>query len=173
MIYIKIKPDYNSRQFSAKIIALINNCALNPPAVWDVVTDKPDTYTIPCGYELIVPAKVAEILPGGWYFVRSYTSEELAPLYEDKILFNEKTQCAVPNQALWNIEEVRVESDLCTDLLQDLLEKGWHIMAICPQARRRPDYVLGRGSEISKQKLVKAEPVLQPPPAHIEDTIPF
>ncbi len=53
-------------------------------------------------------------------------------------------QIAVPDMALMYIDKVRVEEDCCTDQLQDLLNEGWRILAVCPpNSARRPDYVLG------------------------------
>jgi hypothetical protein len=35
--------------------------------------------------------------------------------------------------------------DACTDNLQAHLNEGWRIIAVCPpDAKRRPDYILGR-----------------------------
>lgn len=52
---------------------------------------------------------------------------------------------AVPDLGLMYIDEVRVEEDYCTDMLQGDLDDGWRILAICPpNAARRPDYILGR-----------------------------
>lgn len=43
------------------------------------------------------------------------------------------------------IDTVKVEVDLCTEALQQELNKGWRIVAICVQPdQRRPDYILGR-----------------------------
>lgn len=54
-------------------------------------------------------------------------------------------QVAVPDMALMYIDEVCVETDFCTDALQEMLNDGWRILAICPpNSSRRPDYVLGR-----------------------------
>lgn len=54
-------------------------------------------------------------------------------------------QIAVPDMALMYIDEVCVETDLCTDALQGLLDEGWRILAVCPpNSQRRPDYILGR-----------------------------
>lgn len=54
-------------------------------------------------------------------------------------------QIAVPDMALMYIDEVCVETDFCTDALQDMLNEGWRILAICPpNSQRRPDYILGR-----------------------------
>lgn len=52
---------------------------------------------------------------------------------------------AIPNLLLFAVDEVMVLEDVCTDKLQDSLDKGWRILAVCPPAaQRRPDYVLGR-----------------------------
>lgn len=43
------------------------------------------------------------------------------------------------------VNDVMVQEDCCTDDLRRLIDEGWRIVAVCPQARnRRPDYVLGR-----------------------------
>jgi hypothetical protein len=62
--------------------------------------------------------------------------------------YNSKVEVHVPGLGLLAIDEVRVETDCCTDRLQDCLADGWHILAACPQPdQRRPDYVLGRTKE--------------------------
>lgn len=54
-------------------------------------------------------------------------------------------QIAVPDMALMYIDEVCVETDLCTYALQSMLDDGWRILAVCPpNSQRRPDYILGR-----------------------------
>lgn len=54
-------------------------------------------------------------------------------------------QIAIPDLGLMLIDEVTHENDCCTDHLQQLLERGWRILAVCPPcAQRRPDYILGR-----------------------------
>lgn len=62
---------------------------------------------------------------------------------------------AVPvNTWLNNVNEICLKEDCCSDVLQDHLNSGWRIMAVCPQPdQRRPDYILGRvntkiGSEL-------------------------
>jgi hypothetical protein len=171
--YIKVKATYNVGAIHERIAQLVNSCALNPP-IWER-DEKTKELKFPYNYELIAPASVIEMLPGEWVFLRGYTSEELIPLHEDKILFNERTQCAVPNAALWSVTDVRIETDLCTDMLQDMLASGWHILAICPQAQRRPDYVLGKGPQLKPQKAgYPAESPYPPPtPPPVRDEIPF
>lgn len=54
----------------------------------------------------------------------------------------------VPHVGLLAIDEVCVEEDVCTDLLQRRLDEGWRILCVCPpNAARRPDYILGRTKE--------------------------
>lgn len=60
-------------------------------------------------------------------------------------VINKKVNVSVPGFGLMCIDEVKVETDCCTDNLQGMLDAGWRILAICPQPdQRRPDYVLGR-----------------------------
>ena len=54
-------------------------------------------------------------------------------------------QVHVPDLALMAINEVDYIDDACTDALQERLDEGWKILAVCPpNAKRRPDYILGR-----------------------------
>lgn len=55
----------------------------------------------------------------------------------------------VANIGLLAIREVTNLDDACTDMLQDYLNKGWSILAVCPpNGQRRPDYILGRSSNV-------------------------
>lgn len=55
------------------------------------------------------------------------------------------TQVSVPNNALFEVNEVTWLEDACTQLLQEHLDKGWRILAVCPSNdSRRPDYIIGR-----------------------------
>lgn len=170
MIYIKAKPNYGIQPLSERLVQIVNNCALNPP-IWERNED--GTFKFPYGYELIGPGHLFELLPGEWVFLRIYKSEDLSPLHEDKILFNEKTGAAVPNAALWSVEEVIIESDLCTDALQEHLKAGWHILAICPQPQRRPDYILGKSPQMKPQRLEIPKSRPTPVSRLIDDEIPF
>lgn len=59
--------------------------------------------------------------------------------------FNAKVNVHVPNLGLLMMDEVDWMEDACTERLQDKLDDGWRILAICPQPdQRRPDYILGR-----------------------------
>lgn len=53
----------------------------------------------------------------------------------------------VPNLGLLLMNEVDVLVDCCTKELQEKLDEGWHMLAVCPpNAKRRPDYILGRNN---------------------------
>lgn len=52
-------------------------------------------------------------------------------------------QVHLPGNELLKIRRVCVQENFCTDALQEELNKGWRIIAVCPQAGRRPDYILG------------------------------
>jgi len=53
----------------------------------------------------------------------------------------------VADGALLKINNVTHCNDYCTDSLQQMLNGGWRILAICVQPdQRRPDYVFGRTS---------------------------
>jgi hypothetical protein len=59
--------------------------------------------------------------------------------------FNDRVAVSVPSFAQMMISDVTVLENSCTDQLQEHLDMGWRILAICPQPnQRRPDYVLGR-----------------------------
>ncbi|QRE00574.1 hypothetical protein [Burkholderia phage BCSR129] len=59
--------------------------------------------------------------------------------------FNQKVEVHMPGQALASYNETLLMEDSCTDALQAALDKGWRIIAACPQPdSRRPDYILGR-----------------------------
>lgn len=59
--------------------------------------------------------------------------------------FNQRIEVHMPGHALAMYNEVMLLEDSCTDALQSNLNKGWRIIAACPQPdSRRPDYILGR-----------------------------
>lgn len=64
---------------------------------------------------------------------------------ENAVLRDAAVQITIPDLGLLVIDEVRYLTDACTDMLQDELDDGWRILAVCPpNAQRRPDYILGR-----------------------------
>ena len=63
----------------------------------------------------------------------------------DPEFFNEKCNVIPSRNFLNEVNEVQVYADCCTEVLQELLDKGWRIIAVCVQPDgRRPDYIIGR-----------------------------
>ena len=59
--------------------------------------------------------------------------------------FNSKTSVHVGGGLITTYNDLLLKEDTCTDDLQNDLNNGWRIIAVCTQAdQRRPDYVLGR-----------------------------
>lgn len=70
--------------------------------------------------------------------------DKLPELYASAVI----VQMHVPDQTLLTYDEVTYLEDACTDNLQSFLNEGWRILAVCPpNAKRRPDYILGRRSK--------------------------
>lgn len=58
---------------------------------------------------------------------------------------NNKCNVVVAGTTVIDIDEVLLAPDYCTNSLQEHLNEGWRILAICVQPdQRRPDYILGR-----------------------------
>jgi hypothetical protein len=55
---------------------------------------------------------------------------------------------SIPNAGLFEVRSVTVIQDACTDHIQEVLDKGWRIIAVCPpNDTRRPTYVMGHFKE--------------------------
>jgi len=68
--------------------------------------------------------------------------------FNEKVEFNQKCDVHIGNLGLLNINQLAYTTDKCTEELQNILDEGWRILAVCPQPdQRRPDYVLGRYNE--------------------------
>lgn len=60
------------------------------------------------------------------------------------LCFNEKVGVPQPGLGLNQYNSLMMCEDICTDRLQQYLDDGWRIIAVCPQPdSRRPDYILG------------------------------
>lgn len=59
-------------------------------------------------------------------------------------VYNEKCDVHISGNMLSTYNETLLLEDSCSDELQKALNKGWRIIACCPQSQRRPDYILGR-----------------------------
>jgi len=58
--------------------------------------------------------------------------------------FNSYCNVHISGNQLLVINQLLLIEDACTDDVQKHLNSGWRIIAVCPQAQRRPDYVLGK-----------------------------
>ena len=59
--------------------------------------------------------------------------------------FNEKININISGNSLSTFNDIMLLEDSCTDELTVNINKGWRIIAVCPQPdQRRPDYILGR-----------------------------
>jgi hypothetical protein len=75
---------------------------------------------------------------------KSTALESLVDKIKDST-FNSKTNVHVGGGLITTYNDLLLKEDTCTDDLQNELNNGWRIIAVCTQAdQRRPDYVLGR-----------------------------
>jgi hypothetical protein len=59
-------------------------------------------------------------------------------------LFNNRLEIHQPNMPLFTYNNFIHLGDCCTDILQEHINRGYRVVAICPQPdQRRPDYILG------------------------------
>lgn len=59
--------------------------------------------------------------------------------------FNSKTNVHVGGGLITTYNDLLLKENVCTDVLQEKLNNGWRIIAVCVQPdQRRPDYILGR-----------------------------
>lgn len=66
--------------------------------------------------------------------------------------YNTRVNVHASNSALMIYNEVMLLTDSCTDRLQEHLNMGWRMVAVCVQPdQRRPDYILGRYIPAEKQ----------------------
>lgn len=69
---------------------------------------------------------------------------DLGAMQPDVPGWNGRTQSAISGPVLHAFNDLMLCENCCTDNLQNLLNDGWRMIAVCPQESRRPDYVLGR-----------------------------
>lgn len=72
------------------------------------------------------------------------TLERLSVQLDNTETFSNHCDVHMPGNQLWQVNDLMLCEDFCTDALQERLNDGWRILACCIQAQRRPDYVLGR-----------------------------
>lgn len=98
-----------------------------------------------------------DIEPASSYLMKTELKDRLAGLARalgtkasdidegEKYRYGADVVIHMANFTLMGIKFVKVMEDACTDDLQEALNHGWVILAICPpNSQRRPDYVLGR-----------------------------
>lgn len=85
--------------------------------------------------------------------IQAIDLDKLAKAIGDQILgatgtnlFNQKLEVHQPNMPLFTYNDFTYVTDCCTEaLMRDYIDKGYRVVAICPQPdQRRPDYILGR-----------------------------
>lgn len=80
-----------------------------------------------------------------------YTIKDFKNTYRPQTNSGNNYHYHLPNIGLLMIDEVTWLEDACTEGLQDKLNQGWRIIAVCPpNGARRPDYILGRTQSNSK-----------------------
>ena len=95
-----------------------------------------------------------DVLPVEWLkslqIKRRIASDTIELLvHREQTVINQKVNVAVPGFGLLAMAHAMLASDCCTDDLNDYLNDGWRILAICPQPdQRRPDYILGKPKEV-------------------------
>lgn len=86
---------------------------------------------------------------------------EQGPFHPD---FNQRVEVHTPGNALALFNDIMLAEDCCTDALQNSLNEGWRIIAVCPQPdQRRPDYILGRFNPDRDAKYSAAARVIRLP----------
>lgn len=58
--------------------------------------------------------------------------------------WNHYTESPIVGPNLHQMNRLMLLEDCCTDRLQEQLDDGWRLIAVCPQEQRRPDYILGK-----------------------------
>lgn len=71
--------------------------------------------------------------------------ESKLSIFDKQTEFNTKVGVHISDLGLLNVRKVTWAENCCTEVLQNYLDDGWRILAVCPQPdSRRPDYILGR-----------------------------
>lgn len=84
-------------------------------------------------------------LPGAMLVKMQDRAKWESRIEPEHLMTGQAVQIAIADVGLLRINTVKVVEDICTDALQEELDDGWRILAVCPpNAARRPDYILGR-----------------------------
>jgi hypothetical protein len=81
--------------------------------------------------------------------------EDALAKFDKQVQFNELVNVHVGGFALMSVNQVGFGSDMCTERVQDILNNGWRMLAVCVQPDgRRPDYIFGKyNPEITEGKI--------------------
>lgn len=96
-----------------------------------------------------LPGVAIELIPGAipvpvWLELMAELKALGVAVGTGQTRLNDRVNVVVPDLGLLQMRRVAVRTDYCTESLQLDLDRGWRILAICPQPdQRRPDYVLG------------------------------
>lgn len=113
-----------------------------------IVTDAQVTELLLAGQELKIEQEVVlTISDTAQSMIESMqlVAEKLDNMKGGGDQYNGKCEVHMPGNALMTYNVTMLLEDSCTDELQAQIDKGWRIIAACPQPdQRRPDYILGR-----------------------------
>jgi hypothetical protein len=112
--------------------------------------DFDEIYALGVSVEIKFDAKVTS---DGYLEIRHYLKSveerlkeiQSAVTFNTAQSFNDRLSIRISDNLLLSMKEVKVCNDFCTDSLQEELNNGWRIIAVCHQPdQRRPDYVIGK-----------------------------
>lgn len=123
--------------------------------IWPKLIESPDDKWVNCEEKFIdlddIPPWVADtkaitIKPlSKVKFVSPAPKFTTGNIPEIKEFVKHVTQIAMPGFELLRYAAIQVETDACTNAIQQYLDEGWRIIAVMPQpGQRRPDYVMVR-----------------------------
>ena len=150
MIWAEVKDWYLDGQWTEEKKRVIR-------AIWPGVTNRNtpiEEFRIPSGRQRLTWDEVQALCEAGikldmepydgMMHTKMRDVKEHANPYQD-FLAGRLVSITLPDIGLLLIDEVTWLDDACTEVLQDHLNNGWRILAVCPpNAQRRPDYILGR-----------------------------
>lgn len=150
----RIKIDYDQRNnFTTAQVEEFKAAIFNHPvfgrdqeAPFKPVEDKEDRFSLDYWTsDYVVDFDLIRTIPC-MVMCRLRTANSLEAVTEPRPpAFNEKVEVSVPSNNLMGIKMVKVVENACTESMQEELNAGWVILAICPQPdQRRPDYIVGR-----------------------------
>lgn len=146
-MYAIINMGYNAESSIKKLEqANYERLAANFDALSMPPYDEREGWSLDYAHRYDLKIDLQEIGPMLLEFSIPFELKRLKSCYKAKVPGTvHQLQVAIPNTLLWEVNEVLLKEDACTDAIQNLLDDGWRILAICPPAcQRRPDYILGR-----------------------------